>query len=102
MEAKQVVPMRVVPPPEIGGRPWEMAEGKTAREEILEPLSMRERALVCAVADTLSAFKVRAEYEGEPSSGGLYALEYAEKNALLGLLVTFEDATGCKFSEARW
>jgi hypothetical protein len=98
---KALVPLRVVAPPSVTGVPWEMAPGSTVgREALLAPLSMRERALVCAVAECLAQFRSRAESTDE--EGGLYQLDYCEKQGLLGLMVAFEDATGCKYSEAEW
>lgn len=90
----QVVPLRVVEQPRVSGVPWERAGGgEKGREALLAPLSMRERALVCAIVACLQSLQGRAEGSD---------LSKSEKAGLLGLMVAFEDATGCKFSEAVW
>jgi hypothetical protein len=95
--------LRVVAPPVITGGSAPTKEqlmpvsrtGARSKEALLMPLSPRERLLVCAMADTLEIFRPRAEHEPGTMSP-------EERRALLGLMVAFEDATGCKYTDARW
>ena len=101
MREGKPVPLRVVPAPTVTGTPGENAPaGTRTKAGLLGPLTMREKALVCAVADALGALQERAER----ASGGALAFELTanEKQGLLGLLVAFKDATGCAWTEAEW
>lgn len=93
--------LRVVQPPLITGGPPTAGQlmpvasrGERSKEALLLPLTMRERVLVCAIVDVLRALQPRAERDG--------GLEVYEKRALLGLMVAFETATGCTYTDARW
>lgn len=70
-----------------------------SRGEILEPLGDRERMLVCSIATALEEFRARAESSDYEHN---YALDYSEKQAVLGLLVAFKDATGVDWRSAPW
>ena len=106
MREGKPVPLRVVPAPTVTGTPGENAPaGTRTKAGLLGPLTMREKALVCAVADALGTLRERAER----ASGGALAFVLApfeltanEKQGLLGLLVAFKDATGCAWTEAEW
>lgn len=105
VEAKPPVPLRIVAPAMVAMTTGVNAPpGTTSREALLEPLTMREKALVCAVAEALLALRVRAEAENSESvtwaDGFLFTP--AEKQGILGLLVAFKDATGCKWVDAVW
>lgn len=106
MRDGKVVPLRVVPPPSVlDGREGVMpvAKGATSKAALLEPLSMRERVMTCAIADALQALRGRAEIEVlEDPALAAVMFDPAEKQGLLGLLVAFEDATGCKWVDAKW
>jgi hypothetical protein len=106
VEASAPVPLRVVPPPTITGGPGPTAQpGTTSRAALLEPLSMREKALVCAVAEALTALRKRAEAVAPENDGGFvnpYFFDPAEKYGILNLLVAFKDATGCRWVDANW
>ena len=85
------VPLRVVPPPVVAMTPGTNApKGTTDRAALLEPLTMRERVLVCAIADALAAFQFTED------------LPSFERQGLLTLLVAFKDATGCAWTDAVW
>jgi hypothetical protein len=107
--ADRIVPLRVVPPPTVTGilgkdGHMPVAAGARTKRALLEPLTMREQVLVCAVADALGALRVRAEMEApEPTPGIIgFPLLPNEKQALLGLLVAFKDTTGCAWTDAEW
>lgn len=90
----QPVPLRVVPPPLVSNAPGVNApKGTKDKEGLLGPLTMRERAMVCAIWNALAAFQYNAE-------GG--DMNHGERQGLLGLLVAFKDATGCAWTDAVW
>jgi hypothetical protein len=105
-EAK-IVPLRVVPPPQVTGilgkdGHMPVAAGARTKRALLEPLTMREQVLVCAVADTLGALRERAELGYYDGPGWDHMLTPQEKQSLLGLLVAFKDTTGCAWTDAEW
>ena len=97
------VPLRVVPPPVVAMTPGTNApKGTTDRAALLEPLTMRERVLVCAVADALTAFQERAAPLAATLISTPTPFSDAERQSLLMLLVAFKDATGCAWTDAVW
>jgi hypothetical protein len=86
-----ITPLRVVPPPAVLMTPGPNAPaGTKTRAALLEPLSMRERAMVSAIAEALEAFN------------GATNLDPVQREGLLLLLVAFKDGTGCAYHEAEW
>lgn len=74
-----------------------------SRGEILEPLGDRERMLVCSIATALEALRERAEAADDGTDlHHIFALSADEKQAVLGLLVAFKDATGVTWHSAPW
>lgn len=109
MEASQKppVPLRIVPPPDITGVPWSVAEGTRTKKGLLGPLNPREQILVCAIAEALGALQDRAEktlsdFPERRLEAGFYLFRPEEKESILGLLVAFKDATGCAWVDADW
>lgn len=79
-------------------------EAPKSREELLLPLSSKERMLVVAMGMAIAAFSHRAELAGSNAFGvaNVAAFEDSEKVALGGLMSAFRGATGVEFSEAAW
>lgn len=87
-----------------GLKPLEIKRTVASREEMLLPLTDRERMLVVAIAEGLKALQPRAEMAEKNTFGvgNVAALNLSEKNGLAGLMSAFRAATGVPFTEASW